>query len=80
MMALDTELIIDSSASAVLSTAPFLNLARINPIDNCQLHDKPNQLAKMRRHLDGQSEIEDVIRKVSRGPLGAWIDTLTTKT
>lgn len=27
-----------------------------------------------------QGELEGVVRKVSRGPLGAWLDTLTAKT
>ena len=27
-----------------------------------------------------KGELEGVVRKVSRGPLGAWIDTLTAKT
>ena len=27
-----------------------------------------------------QGELEGVVRKVSRGPLGEWIDTLTAKT
>ena len=27
-----------------------------------------------------RGELEDVVHKVSRGPLGEWIDTLTAKT
>jgi hypothetical protein len=27
-----------------------------------------------------QGELEGIVRKISRGPLGAWLDTLTAKT